>query len=677
MGGLEIGITGLRTAQNSLDIIGNNIANAATQGYHRQEAEIRPNPDLYTNGIYLGQGADVDYVKRNINWLLDQEINSRASDLSQLERELQSLRSVESAFGELMTGGLSTAMDDFYNALHELSEEPTLVAYQSEVVSTAKTLANQFRSIGQVVSDLEDRTYGEAQEAVDDINEMTTQIADMNKEIYRSIIRGETPNNLMDRRDQAIAELSEIVKVTTFQREYGVVDVSLSDIPLVVSFLSTELEAGLVPNGDYHDLGVRISDTNADFKTNITGGRLGGLFNLRNDILRDVTGRLDTVAKNLIDNINENHVQGIGTSGSFQSLTGWYMDTLNLDEMVPPVQNGLLNIRVTDDSGNVRRGSVAINITGTTLNDVATDITNMSVDFGGGAIQPLLASVAGGKLEISLKPAYADYKFDFLPGVLQDPTSSALTTGPGGEAVPTVEMSGVYSGSSDNTYTFTVAGSAGGYIGTGDLTLQVSDLSGPVKTISIGSGYELGSRIEVAEGIYVTLKTNGSEPGYVNIGEDFTVEAVTTSDTSGLLKSVGLNTFFKGASATTIDITEDVESTLGLLAVALGGDGSDNNNVLRMSALGDEAMTDLDGLSQKQYYTRLATDVGSQIATTELKQENTFGIWRSLSDQRDDTSGVDVNDEAAKMLMYERMYQSMAKYMKTVNQALNELMGIL
>lgn len=677
MGGLEIGISGLRAAQNALDIIGNNIANAATPGYHRQNAVITENDDLYTNGIYIGQGADVDYVKRNINWLLDQEINTRSADLSQLDRELQSLLSVESALGELTTGGITTALDNFYNAIRNLSEEPTLVVYQSEVVSTATTLTNNFRNVAQVVGDLEDRTFGEAQEAVDDINELAVQIADMNREIYRSMVKGDTPNNLMDRRDAAITTLSEIVKVNTTQREYGVVDISLNDIPLVTNYLATELEAGLVPNGEEYDLGVRIKDTSTSFNTNITGGRLGGLFNLKNSILRDIGNSLDAVARNIIFETNKYHIEGIGTDGSFTTLTGWYMSTTDLADIDPPIQDGTLYIRAQNATGVLDRGSIAVTVAGNTLSDVATDITNMTFDFGGGPVQPLQATVAGGKLEIALKPAFADYKFDFLPGALDTPTTSTLSNGPGGELPPTVSVSGVYAGTSDDTYTITVAGSADGYIGTGDLALQISDGSGPLKSINVGSGYELGTRIEIDEGVYVTLSANGSEPGFLNVGEDFTIDVIASSDTSGVLKAAGINTFFTGTSATTMGVSDVIESDLGRIATSIGLGETDNGNCLRMAGLSDTDMADLNGLTQKQYYSRLATDVGSQIATTELKQENTFGVWRSLNVQRDDTSGVDVNDEAAKMLMFERMYQSMAKYMRTVNDTMNQLMSLI
>ncbi len=677
MGGLEIGITGLRTAQNALDIIGNNIANAATEGYHRQTAVVSENDDLYTNGIYLGQGADVEYVKRNVNWLLDQEINTRTSDLSQLDRELQSLLAVESAFGELATGGITTALDNFYGALRDLSQEPTLVVYQSEVISTATTLTNQFRNVAQVVGDLEDRTFGEAQEAVEDINQLAVQIADMNREIYQMMVKGDTPNNLLDRRDAAITTLSEIVDLTTYQREFGVVDISLGDVPLVTNYLATEIEAGLVQNGTEYDLGVRIKDSATALNTNITGGRLGGLFSLKNSILRDIGNSLDSVARNIIFETNKYHIEGVGSDGSFSNMTGWYMDTTTLADMDPPVQNGALYIRAQDASGNLARGSIAVNVTGTSLSDVALDITNMTFDFGGGPVQPLQASVTGGKLEIGLKAAFADYKFDFLPGALDTPTTSTLTNGPGGELPPNVSVSGVYTGTADNTYTITVAGSADGYLGTGDLALQVSDLSGPIKSINVGAGYELGTRIEIDEGIYVTLSANTGEPGFLNVGEDFTIDVIASSDTSGVLKAAGMNAFFKGTNAATIGVSENVESQLGKIAVSIGAASTDNGNCLRMAALSDTDMTDLDGLTQKQYYSRLATDVGSQISTTKLKQENTFGVWRSLNVQRDDTSGVDVNDEAAKMLMFERMYQSMARYMRTVNDTMGELMNLV
>jgi flagellar hook-associated protein 1 FlgK len=97
---------------------------------------------------------------------------------------------------------------------------------------------------------------------------------------------------------------------------------------------------------------------------------------------------------------------------------------------------------------------------------------------------------------------------------------------------------------------------------------------------------------------------------------------------------------------------------------------------MAMAEIGDTEFASLNNLSPKSFYRNLATDVGNQIAVTKTRQENTSGVWRNLSEQRSQVSGVDMNDEAAKMLLYERMFQAMARYMNTVSKSLDEVLSL-
>jgi flagellar hook-associated protein FlgK len=681
MGGFEIGISGLHAAQNALDIIGNNIANAATEGYHRQTVDMRPLDDVFTSGILLGQGVDVKRVKREIDELLDNEIFSKESEIAQINRELESLMTIESAFGELSTSALSTAMDDFFNALHKLSQSPDEVSYKSQVESTARALCSQMQSIGSTVADLESQTYKEAQNVAGDINTLAEQIAELNKKIYRESVKGETPNNMLDQRDRLINELAQLVNVTTYSREHNIKDVSVANIPIVVSSYVTEVEVGLQTNGDNHDLVISMKDA-GNWSTEVTGGRLGALFSLRNSILRDIKSGLDDVARSIIFETNNLHVQGVGSYGSFNSLTGWTMATQELSEMDPPITDGgKLYIRVIDDTGLAVRQSITLS-TSDTLSDVAADITAMNFDFGAGAVNPLDAQVVGGKLVIGIDsaPAFDGYKYDFIPGFLSAPTSSTFTGGAGGELPPTVEVIGNYSGNSDETYTFTVSGAAAGGegIGTGSTKLTVTDSGGgTVKVIDIGDGFVAGEVINIADGLKIKLNSNSGEVGYVQNGQDFTVEAIADSDTSGILSATGINTFFSGTGATTMNVCEDIINNLGKIAVARTADFSDSTNALKMGQVGESALSSLGDLTIKEYYRTVATGIGEQIDITKVKEENAYGVWKSLQEQQDDASGVDMNDEATKMLVYERMFQGMAKYMNAVGEMLDRLMTII
>jgi flagellar hook-associated protein 1 FlgK len=230
MAGYEIGISGLHAAQQALEIIGNNIANAATKGYHRQEIILRPAAEAYSNGQMVGQGVNYQGIRRMIDQTLDDEILRQQSSLSELDRQLQTLKSLESAFGELTGSGLSTTLDTFFSAFDNLSTRPQDVNLQSAVLAAAETLTNQFRSLGEVTANMEDTMFTEAKSTINRINQLASQIAAMNQEIYTQKMRGFDTSNSMDQRDGLIIELSQLTGISTVLRDTGMVDVMASEI---------------------------------------------------------------------------------------------------------------------------------------------------------------------------------------------------------------------------------------------------------------------------------------------------------------------------------------------------------------------------------------------------------------------------------------------------------------
>ena len=256
MSGYEIGISGLRAAQRSIDIIGNNIANAATEGYHKQDIDLRPASESYTNGQLVGQGVDFVGVIRRVNAMLEEQILGQDAAMSSLSRQMDSLRSIESALAELSTPGISTSLDNFYNAFADLSLRPNDVTLQSAVISAAQTLTNQFRSVSSVVSDLHDMAYSEAQSTVERINELSSQVAEMNSVIYTQQVRGFDSSNSMDQRDKLLIELNRLAAIKVVGKEYGQVNVTLSDIPIVSGIYATSIQADLIQDA----IGSRIVD---------------------------------------------------------------------------------------------------------------------------------------------------------------------------------------------------------------------------------------------------------------------------------------------------------------------------------------------------------------------------------------------------------------------------------
>ena len=674
MAGYEIGISGLHAAQQALDIIGNNIANAATEGYHRQEIDLRPATEAYTNGQMVGQGVYNAGARRLINQIIESELLRQNSSLTDIEKRLETLRTIENAFGELSSEGLSTALDNFFAAFNVLSRQPDDVNLQTTVLSAAETLANHFHSLGTVISNIEESLYSETISAVERVNLLATQIAQMNTEIYAQEMRGTDVNNTMDQRDMLIAELGELIGIRTVVRDTGMVDISASDVSLVAGSTATELEVGFVLDGQQHQLGLRPEGTQA-YDSNFTGGVLGGVFKLRNELVEGIKTQLDMLAQNLITQTNQLHVQGVGGNGAFTMLSGWTMTETNVSEIEPPVTDGQIHIRVTDSTGQVVRHTISVT-SSSTLSSIAADIAAIpGLDLNTG--------VNTGRLQII---ANSGYSFDFLGGTLSVPNTTVPDPLAGAGAgldqlPPSIEVSGGYTGTVDETYACTVTTVPPGQtnaIGTGTMELEIQNAAGDVlKTVNIGQGYVAGTSFILDNGVKIRLGANGVSPGYLNDGEQFTIEALASSDSSGFLAAAGINSFFSGTDANSIGVSDFVRDNGSNIAVSRTVEMTDNLNAGAIAALGDSAQSALGALSPKEFYRKLVVDLGNDVSITEMQHSNAQSISRSLEQQRDEISGVDVNEQASLMMLYERMFQAMARYMNTISETYETVLTII
>ncbi len=655
MSNFSIGMSGLNAARSALEIIGNNIANAATPGYHRQRIELNAAYASQYGNVLLGGGVDVEGITRMMDSLLEQEILRQRSILGHVSQEFSTMRTVESTFGELLTkdGGLNAAIDDFFNALSDLSANPGGVVWQNQAISAAEVMASQFRALGSFLTTLETEITLEAKNCIEQINALISHIAELNGSIKRLEVSGVSANNLKDQRDQCITELSELIGVQTLEREYGVVDVTVGGIQAVMGSSYNELAVGL---NQQSELGVTISGA-YNYDSDVEGGRLGGLLSLKNSLISDVHSDLDDLARAIIQQINQYHVQGVGSEGSFTELTGWMMTDEELANFDTPVTDGKIYIRVINTgTGAITRNEIDVDVSDDSLSDIATAISGVT---------GLTASVQDSKLYIQ---ADTGYEFDFLPGVLSEPTTNNLTGG----SVPNVSISGIYTGSANQTYTCTVVGD--GDVGI-DSSLQIQVKNGNdevVKTVNVGAGYAAGETLSIGDGLYISIGT-----GTLNDTETFTIEALGNSDTSGVLAAVGINTFFSGGDASEVAVCSDITATPGRIATALGAEMTDNTNVRRMAELKDQTISSLNSQTPGEFYRQLVTNVGEQLFIKQMRQDNLEGIVQNLANQQTEISGVDINEQAAQMLVFEQMFQAMAKYLSIVQSSISSLMEII
>ncbi len=651
-----IGLSGLNAAYAALDVVGNNIANAATEGYHRQRVDFVPAGTVRSGTVEVGGGVQVAGVVQMVDRLLEGELLRQQSSYGEIAQELTTLTSVETIFGEFMEeGGLNATIDAFFDAVRGLAAHPTESVWRNETISLAEVLASEFRRMGTSLTKMEEAIVTEAQNATESINTLVKQIAELNTKIQSVEITGGHANNLRDHRDRLISQLGALVGIEVVSRDYGVVDISIGGLPAVTGAVSLEISATL-QDGRY--LNISAAGTTGS-SLNIEGGRLGGLLALKNDWLPGLRGELDTLAIGIINQVNACHVQGLGLDGSFTQLIGEGLPAEDLASVEPAIVDGTFYVRLTNtDTGQIERHAIDVDVTGATPDTLASIAAKID------AIDGLNASVGSSRLHIISDLGYA---FDFIPALLPEPNTSNLTAA----QPPAISVSGIYNGQANQRLTFTTVGT--GTVGNGSLRLDVRDEAGDmVATLNIGSGYAAGDVIEMRNGVKIAVG-----PGDLNEADTFAVDVFGTTDTSGFLAAAGLNTFFTGASASEMRLRADVAENPNRIATAAGADLSDNAIALRLAHVKDEPIDSLDGLTGNEYYQRIVARVGQEVALKQSRQDNIEALIANLEKRQSEISGVNINDEAAQLLLFEKTFQAVAKYLNSLQMTMEMLMDVV
>ncbi len=188
----------------------------------------------------------------------------------------------------------------------------------------------------------------------------------------------------------------------------------------------------------------------------------------------------------------------------------------------------------------------------------------------------------------------------------------------------------------------------------------------------VGLGRTPGDRLALGNGIKIALSI-----GDLANGNTFEVDAFADADTSGVLAAAGINTFLSGSSASDIAVCSDISAVPERIATALSEDITNNNNVLRMAALKNRAINSLNSMTPGEYCRLLSTDIGQQISVRKIHQENIEAMVQNLVNQQGEISGVNINDEAARLLIFEQMFKAMSKYLSTLQLSLATIMEII
>ena len=298
---LDIGQAGLLVSQVQLDVTGHNIANVNKTGYSRQRAELTTRlPNFKPYGA-LGRGPAIRDIQRLRDSFLDTMYRSEVGGLGRTEVAAQYYTRIEDVFQEPTDQGFSNRLDNFFDALNDFSNNVEDLSVRTATLAETDALATALNDIWDRLNTLRSNANEEVRSEVAEINSLTERIASMNQVIREAEMSGQAANDLRDDRDVLIDELSKLVKVTSRERSDGQVDVLVGGAELVFGSERRELKVSVnsaLDPGRPDLLEVRFVDN--DQPVLITDGELYGVLQIRDVELKNLIGRLDTVASTLI-----------------------------------------------------------------------------------------------------------------------------------------------------------------------------------------------------------------------------------------------------------------------------------------------------------------------------------------------------------------------------------------
>jgi flagellar hook-associated protein FlgK len=647
----EIGLSTLLANQKGLAVTGQNIANASTKGYHRQRVELAARVAGARTPLSVGSGVEVTDITRMRAQFVERRITNSITELSQSQSTLDALSNLESLFAISETS-LHGRLGSFFDAWNSLQANPQDLTLRHAAISRAADLGNEFN-----------RVHGGLQEtllAVDDLierdierlNLLTAELATIERRVREDEARGVLSNEMLDRRDNVLQEISGLVDVRVV--EHGVQrDVWLANGLIQVSTNAPQLATSYTADG----VSIVISGTNEPVP--IEKGSLGALLELRNSTLPDLTQDIVDFGRLLTRTINQRIATGVDSlGGGLSSLRSSFAvsdPALPLSQVLnDAAPAGELWINTIDTStGETTLHSISIDPDVDSLNSVASKID---------LIPGLHGRVdSSGRLVID---SDAGVRFDFS-GRLDSAPDASLITGTSG-----VQLAGQYTGDSNDIWTATVT--SGGNVGqTSPLTIEIRDGGGQlIKTIDAGLGYEAGQPIAVVDGVSIVLSA-----GTLNTNDEFPIAVVHDSDDSEWLSTLGMGGIFANETPGEISVRSELIESPELLRLSRTGSIADGGIAQDIYAL--RQAFEFQGGTSEQYVADLSARLGGQVVAEELHMQGLEDELIRLEEEQAATIGVDPNEEFIRLMEYQRGFQAGSRFLQTVEESLDEILRLI
>ena len=632
---LNIGQSALLAAQIGVATTGHNIANAKTAGYNRQEVLQGAVAGQNMGSGFVGKGTEILSIKRIYNEYLSAQVNTSQTSSSMLNTYYTQVKQIDNMMGDSSVG-LTPALTDFFAGVQDVSSAPSTSADRQSLLSTTESLVARFQSQASQLNEMRQGVNDMVVSTVGSINSYSQEIAALNDAIEKAMGRSDSqaPNDLLDMRDQKIAELSKEIQVTTVKQGNSYNVYVGNGQPLVVGTKTYDLAAVQSPT-DPSKVDVAYNSNGTSFvlsENNIAGGNLAGLLEFRTKTLEPAQNELGRIATVLASTFNAQHELG-------QDLNG-------------DLGQAFFNVGAPVVTSNTRNNGNAV---------IGASITNANA-----------LTASDYQLQLATSGNYVLTRLSDNK-VLSSTTLAAAQTATANEGF----SFSISSGTASNGDSFLIRPTVNGASG---ISLAISDTNkiaaaAPIATTATTTNTGTG---KISAGVVnAPLNANLQQPVTITFTSATTFNVTGT----GIVPPAGVGVAYTaGADITFNGWTVQLSGTPAngdtfTVRPNTGGKG-DSRNALLLGAL--QTSNQVGGSTTYQgAYSKLVNTIGNKTSEMEVTSKAATAAYTQAVAAQQSESGVNLDEEAANLLRYQQAYQAAAKVMKAASDMFASLLAVM
>jgi flagellar hook-associated protein 1 len=628
---LNTSISGLLAFQQALTVTSNNVSNAATKGYSVQNINLKEALGQGTASGYIGAGVDVQSITRSYDETLANQVRSSNSSYQSFNTLATQASQIDNMLSDTKTG-LTATLQSFVNALQSVSTSPASTAQRQVLLSNAQALTQELKNYQTQIDGYGRNLEQQIGTTVTQINSIAKNIASLNAQIAAAGGTGQTPNQLLDQRDQLIDQLSQYVNVNAVTSSDGQMNIYMgTGQALVVASSAQQLVAMPDPN-DASRVNVGINNGgNApiDVTSEITGGSLGGLLVTRSQVLDPTQNALGQIAVGVATVMNQQQAAGMDLTGA----AGQPMFAVGPAQALPSMANtGTSSVDVArSDLSQLTSDNYKLTYSGTAwqLQDTTTGQAVPMTGSGTG-VDPFVA--AGVSIVVAGAPDAGD-NYEIRPTANAVSGMSVLLSNPSQIAAASLGASAAAAGN------------------TGSANISMPTVTDPTNWTN---------------GTFTISFTDPTDYQVTDGGGNVVASGAYSSGSP--ISFNGENVSISGIPATGDSFTVGPSSS---------GNTGDNTNVLAMiAAMGSKVMSRRTAsLNDTANNLVSATGVLTQQAQANASAQQT--VNQAATDARSNLSGVNLDEEAAKMLQFQQAYQACAQMIQASNTIFQSLISAI